>query len=157
MFGKFTRKSNDIAAWLNGKILTEVLPGEEIYVLYYDVTDFVRVGSNDYTVKVNWYENDNVFFALFGEYHMAFVKVNGVEAGKLFFDTELDISHVAKEGENDIEIKFILSNRNRMGPHHIIASRREGVSPWSFELSGDWAEDTSKYYHSQFDFKKFYI
>lgn len=242
-------KSNDIAAWLNGSSLTEVLPGEEDYVLYYDVTDFVRVGSNDYTVKVNWYENDNVFFALFGEnvteslkncivydtelqpielvgefgvypkagyvadedpcivsgedfyigempkrvkqdpvtegfpflagemtlkqkvtfdttdillqvegeYHMAIVKVNGVEAGKMFFDTELDISHVAKEGENDIEIKFILSNRNRMGPHHIIASRRLPVCPWSFELSGMWEEDTSEFYHSQFDFKKFYV
>lgn len=242
-------KSNDIEAWLNGNCLTQILPGEEDYVLYYDITEFVRVGTNEYTVKVNWYENDNVFFALYGEnvteslkncivydtelqpielvgkfgvypkagyvadedprivsgedfyigelpkcmkkepvtegfpflagemilqqkvtfdttdillqvegeYDMANVKVNGVEAGMLFFDTELDISHVAKKGENDIEIKFILSNRNRMGPHHIIARRRLPVCPWSFELSGEWKEDTSEYYHSLYDFKKFYV
>ena len=241
-------KSNDIAAWLNGECLTDVLPGEEDYILYYDVTDHVQLGSNEYTVKVNWYENDNVFFALFGEnvteslkncivydtelqpielvgkfgvysktgyasdedirfvqgndfyigempksmkqepvtegfpflagemvlkqkvvfdttdillqvageYHMAFVKVNGVDAGTLFFDTELDISHVAKTGENEIEIRFILSNRNRMGPHHIMANGRDSVSPWSFELSGHWEEDTSKFYYPQYDLKKFY-
>jgi hypothetical protein len=241
-------KSNDIAAWLNGNSLTNVIPGEEDYILYYDVTDHIQLGSNEYTVKVNWYESDNVFFALFGEnvteslkncivydtelqpielvgqfgvysktgytsdddirfiqgedfyigdmpksmkqepvtegfpflagemilkqnvvfdtteillqvageYHMAFVKVNGVDAGTLFFDTELDISHVAKAGENDIEIRFILSNRNRMGPHHIMAIGRESVSPWSFELSGAWEEDTSEHYYSQYDLKKFY-
>lgn len=243
-----TEKSNDIAAWLNGNSLIDVLPGEDDYILYYDVADCVRIGVNDYTVKVNWYEDDNVFFALFGEnvteslkncivydtelqpielvgefgvysktgyvsdedtrfvqgeafyigelpkrihqepvtegfpflagdmvlkqkvvfdttdillqvegeYHMAFVKVNGLDAGTLFFDTELDISHVAKEGENDIEIRFVLSNRNRMGPHHIMAIGRDSVSPWSFELSGAWEEDTSKYYYPQFDFVKFY-
>ena len=87
---------------------------------------------------------------------MAFVKVNGLDAGTLFFDTELDISHVAKEGENDIEIGFVLSNRNRMGPHHIMAIGRDSVSPWSFELSGEWEEDTSEYYYPQYEFVKFY-
>lgn len=243
-----TEKSNDIVAWLNRNLLTETLPGDEDYILYYDITDYVHVGHNEYTVQVDWYENESVFFALFGEnvteslknsivydtelqpielvgqfgvfsktgymedeepkivsgesfyigelpkcikeepvtegfpfhagemtlyqkatfdttnillqvegeYHAASVKVNGMEAGKLFFETELDISHVAMQGENEIEITFTLSNRNRMGPHHIIADCREPICPWSFELSGEWEDNKSEYYHPTFDFKKFY-
>ena len=241
-------KSSELATWLNGESLTEILPGEEDYILYYDISDYVHVGRNEYTVKVDWYEDDSVFFALFGEnvteslkncivydtelqpvevvgtfgvyprtgyvqdeepqlisgddfyigelpkrmkaepvmegfpfhagemtlcqkvtfdtrdillqvegeYLMAFVKVNGHEVGKLFFDTELDISQVAKEGENEIEIRFILSNRNRLGPHHVVARERISISPFSFELGGTWKEDSSEFYHSHYDLKKFY-
>ena len=241
-------KSNQIDAWLNGVRMTNALSCEEEYVVYYDITECVQLGNNEYTIKVNWYESEKVFLALFGEnvteslrncivydtelqpielvgkfgvyskseyitdedpqiisgkdfyigelpekikeepvtegfpflagtmtlkkkvsfdmtnillrvegeYQMAVVKVNGVTAGKLLFEQEVDISHVAKQGENEIEITFILSNRNRMGPHHIAASNRMMVCPWSFELSGTWKEEMSDYYHTHCDFKKFY-
>lgn len=241
-------KSNDIAAWLNGECLTEALPGEDDYILYYDITNHVHLGTNEYIAKVNWYEDDSVFFALFGEnvteslkncivydtelqpielvgsfgvypktgygedpepqivvgtdfyigelpkviqaepvtegfpfhagemtlkqrvtfdtkdillqiegeYHMAFVKVNGELAGEMLFDTELDISRVAREGENEIEVTFVLSNRNRMGPHHTIPGHRMSVAPWNFEFSGSWEEDRNEFYKPEFVFKKFY-
>ena len=241
-------KSNDIATWLNDNPLTEVSVGEEDYVLYYDITKYVKLGMNRYIVKVNWYQNDNVFYALFGEnvteslkncivydtelqpvelvgkfgvyskegyiddvepqivtgnhfyigelpirmerepvtegfpflademtlrqsvdfdttdillqvpgdYHIAYVKVNGRNAGRLFFESELDISQVANIGKNDIEVRFILSNRNRMGPHHVIAGRRDIISPWSFEFGGEWKDGLCESYHESYDFKKFY-
>lgn len=241
-------KSNDIAAWFNEKPLIHTIPTKEAYVNIYDVTNLIHEGTNVYTVQIDWFENKNVYYALFGEnvteslknclvydtelqpielvgrfgvyprdgykldkderfvrgegfyigtlpecvtepttegfpflagemtlcqkvyldtanillqvageYQMAFVKVNGMEAGKLFFDTELDISHVAKQGENEIEVRFILSNRNRMGPHHLVESKDEPASPFSFELSGTWEEDSSLSYHADYDLKKFYV
>ena len=91
-----------------------------------------------------------------GEYQIAAVKVNGIDAGKLFFDRELDLSQVAKVGENELEVRFVLNNRNRMGPHHLKGSKDAGVSPWSFELGGSWDEDQSRCYHEDYDLKKFY-
>ena len=243
-----TEKSRDLAAWVNGKSLGETIPSEEDYVNTYDVTDLVRVGMNAYTVKVDWFESEDVYYALFGEnvteslkncivydtelqpielvglfgvypkkgyvqdedprfvrgenfyigalpeiikeepviegfpflagemtlcqkvmlesrdiwlqvqgeYQLASVKVNGKDAGRLFFEKELDISEVAKAGENEIEIRFVLDNRNRMGPHHLKGNKDETVSPGSFELNGTWEEDRSIYYHEDYDLKKFF-
>lgn len=243
-----TEKSRDLSAWLNGEDLTLTVPSEEDYVNTYDVTGLVRTGKNTYTVKVDWLESENVYYALFGEnvteslkncivydtelqpielvgpfgvysktgyvqdedarfvrgnafyigalpesikdepvtegfpflagemtlrqsvtletsdirmqvpgeYQIAAVKVNGIDAGKLFFDRELDLSQVAKVGENELEVRFVLNNRNRMGPHHLKGSKDAGVSPWSFELGGSWDEDQSRCYHEDYDLKKFY-
>ena len=242
-----SEKSRDLAAWVNGKSLTKTIPSEEDYVNTYDATELVQTGTNTYTVKVDWLENENVYYALFGEnvteslkncivydtelqpielvglfgiypkkgyvqdenlqfvrgeefyigalpeiikeepvtegfpflagemilrqnvmletkdvvlripgdYQIAFVKVNGMNAGKLFFDRSVDLSGVVNMGENEIEIRFVLSNRNRLGPHHLRRSKNELVSPWSFELHGSWNEDQSNEYHKDYDIKKF--
>lgn len=243
-----SEKSNDVAVWLNETELLETIPAEEDYIAIYDITDFVHMGRNTYTVQVDWFENENVYIALYGEnvteslkncivydtelqpielvgkfgvysrnsykedeeagfvrgenfyigelpkcvtepstegfpflagemtlrqtvrfdtadillqvlgeYPLAYVKVNDRGAGKLFWDTELDISHIAKKGDNTIEVRFILDNRNRMGPHHLSISKKINISPWSFELSGEWEEDKSPYYHADYDIKKFYV
>ena len=243
-----TEKSRDLAVWLNGKELTKTVPSEEDYVNTYDVTDLVRMGTNAYTVKVDWFESEDVYYALFGEnvteslkncivydtelqpielvgpfgvyskkgyvqdedprfvrgeefyigslpetikeepvtegfpflagemilsqkviletddicmqvpgdYQLAAVKVNGADVGKLFFEREVDLTGVAKAGENEVQVRFVLSNRNRMGPHHLECGKNESVSPWSFELNGTWEEDQSAFYHNNYDIKKFY-
>ena len=87
---------------------------------------------------------------------MATVKINGREAGKLLFDTELDISEVATVGLNEFEMKFILSNRNLMGPHHFTGPKRGSVGSTSFQMFGYWKGQKSELYHSYFDVKKFY-
>ena len=244
-----TEKSRELSASLNGKELTKMIPSEEDYVNTYDVTELVQTGKNVYTVKVDWFESEDVYYALFGEnvteslkncivydtelqpielvglfgvyskkgyvqdedsrfvrgenfyvgalpkkmekepvtegfpflagkmtlrqnvmletegvvlrvpgeYQIAFVKVNGKDAGKLFFDRELDLSQVARAGENEIEVQFVLNNRNRMGPHHLRGRKDESVAPWSFELVGTWEENRSIYYHEDYDLKKFFI
>ena len=82
--------------------------------------------------------------------------MNGKDAERLFFEKELDISEVTKAGENEIEIRFVLDNRNRMGPHHLKGNKDGTVSPGSFELNGTWEEDQSIYYHEDYDLKKFF-
>lgn len=51
-----------------------------------------------------------------GRYAGAVIRVNGQEAGELFFDRQLDISKYAKKGENRVEITFTIGNRNLLGP-----------------------------------------
>ena len=240
-------KSNDVAAWINGKLLEDVSAVTERYVQNYDITAFIKKGVNTFVKKVNWYQNDMVYFALFGEnvteslrncivydteiepveligefgvyprngyvqdederyvrgddfyigelpsevnepitegfpflaggmtlsqdvyfenpiqllrvkgdYAIAQVTVNGQHAGMLFFQKELDISHVAKEGINHIEVRFLLSNRNRMGPHHRVGDKNAPVTPMTYQMFGEWEEDQCSAYHSDYDFKKFY-
>lgn len=243
-----TEKSNDIARWLNGELLGETIVDSQNVACVYDITNLVHLGINTYTVQVEWFQNENVYYALFGEnvtealkncivydtelqpvelsgkfgvytrngymtdedprymrgdsfyvgempehitepttegfpflagdmtlcqkvyfdttdillqvageYQMAYVKINGEEAGTLFWNTELDVSRLVKEGENEIEVKFVLSNRNRMGPHHLVGNKDEPISPFSFELSGTWRDGESEFFHSDYDIKKFYI
>lgn len=244
-----SEKSRDIAAWFNGCELTDNILTEESDVKYYDITSLVKLGLNTYNIQIDWYEDDMVHYALFGEnvseslrncivydtelqpielvgefgvysrkpydpdedarfvrgeefyigalpkvieaepvtegfpflageltlrqnisfdttdillqipgeYQMAFVKVNGKEVEKLLLDTELDVSNVARVGENEIEIRFLLSNRNLMGPHHLIGTKVRGVDPNCFQMFGSWEERESRLYHLYYDIKKFYV
>lgn len=54
-----------------------------------------------------------------GTWLIAYVNVNGKYAGKMLYNRALDISEFAVQGENTVEIEFIISNRNLLGPHHI--------------------------------------
>ena len=233
---------------LNGMPLTETVPCDiEKHVLAYDIAPFVKEGLNEYCVKVNWHENDDVYYALFGEnvteslkncivydselepiyvagtfgvypvgeyrededrrytgadafyigempkkvsepvkeglpflagavtlkqsvkfdtsdillqvkgfYHLAYVKVNGQMAGTLMFDKELDISAYAIEGDNVLEIRFVLGNFNLLGPQHFTYHRDNSVSPNSFELAGTWEGRESSCFHEWYDLRKLY-
>ena len=114
--------------------------------------------AGDMTLKTYVvFDTSDILLQLDGEYQMAFVKVNGEEAGKLLFDTELDISNYAKHGKNEIEIRFVLSNRNLMGPHHLEGPKDRYIDPNCFQLFGDWKERESERYHSFYDLRKFYV
>jgi len=59
---------HEISATLNGIPLTEKLPsGIEKNVIAYDIAPMVKTGINDYTVETNWYQSEDVYYALFGE------------------------------------------------------------------------------------------
>lgn len=100
-------------------------------------------------------ETRDVLLDLPGEYLLAEVTVNGHFAGKLVYGKQLDISKVAVTGKNNIEVCFLMSNRNLMGPHHCKGSK-ESISNWSFELHNSWVEDVNPYYHDDYDIKLFY-
>lgn len=125
------------------------------------VTDVTTDGfpflAGEFTLKCKLHlDTDKTLLFIPGEYHIAEMTVNGVRVGKLVYEKEIDISSVAKVGENDVAVRFVISNRNLMGPHHCTASNYNGVSPWSFELSGRWDEDQSADYHSGYDLIRFY-
>ena len=101
-------------------------------------------------------DREDILLQIEGEYQMAAVTVNGMDKGLLLFEKGMDISDVARVGENEIQIRFWISNRNLMGPHHLKGSKRENVSPWSFEMYDAWDEDENVHYHATYDLKLFY-
>lgn len=244
---KTEKGAQDIKAWLNGTELSKTLQTEEDYVNLYPISSLVKEGLNEYVLETEWYEDDFVYYALYGEnvkeslrncvvydselqavqlegrfgvyslygytddiderfvrgndfyigempecvtnittcgfpffageivlrknifldetnillqipgeYQAAEVIVNGASAGKLLYEKELDISRVAAVGNNQVEVRFIIGNRNLMGPHHYKGNKDENVSPWSFEMYNTWTEETSSVYHDDYDLKRFY-
>jgi hypothetical protein len=241
-----TEAEHETRVMLNGKPLNEPVGIEEGCVTVYDITALVRQGHNEYTVQRDWYEGENVYFALFGEgvtetllnsivydselqpiiltgkfgvysksgyretepgfviaddfyigavpghisnltlegfpflagevtltqkvlfenekinlklpgdYLMAEVTVNGVKQGKLLFEKHMDISQSAKAGENAVQVRFLISNRNLLGPHHYVGSKTKTVTPYSFQFFGSWQGSESPQYHSGYDLKLFY-
>ena len=231
--------------WFNGKCLTVAPKGETIdHTWQTDITNLVRLGENDYTVKIRWHQNEQVYYALFGEnvteslkncivydseleavylsgkfgvysdksftddgeytfgenfyigklpqkvtepvtdgfpffrgklsvcqkvtleenvthlrlngtYQSADVHINGRYAGKLLFDRLLDIRPYKKDGENEIKVEYIISNRNLLGPHHYIdKSSRYSVGPYVWELTNDWVKDEKSGYRSSYELLK---
>ena len=75
--------------------------------------------------------------------------------GKLLFDRVLDIRPYKKDGENQIRVDYIISNRNLLGPHHYIEkSSRNSVGPYVWDLSNDWVKDEKTGYRSSYELLK---
>lgn len=102
------------------------------------------------------FEDEQVLLAIPGDYLIAEVFVNGTLAGRLLYDKELDISHVAQAGKNQVEVRYVVHNRNLYGPHHYKNVQNGVTSPWIFLLYGTWEEKESPQAHYAYDFKKFY-
>lgn len=241
-----TEAEHEISVTLNGKPLGAPAYIEDRYTYVYDITALVQRGHNEYIVQRNWFEGENVYFALFGEgvtetllnsivydselqpiiltgrfgvytktgyretepgfaegenfyigaipgrvsnftlegfpfltgevtlmqevefesqninlklpgeYLMAEVNINGVKQEKLLFEKQLDISNAAKAGKNEVQVRFWISNRNLLGPHHFVGSKTKTVTPRSFQFFGTWQGNKSPEYHASYDLKPFY-
>ncbi|MBQ7779662.1 MAG: hypothetical protein IJ404_04120 [Clostridia bacterium] len=73
------------------------------------------------------------------------VKVNGNDAGDIIFRPySVDISKHVTDGENEIELTFITSLRNLLGPHHIDEGETYEVTPACFHkedtMWGTWCK-----------------
>lgn len=101
------------------------------------------------------FEDEQILLSIPGDYHIAEVFVNGAFAGKLMYDKELDISHVARAGKNQIEVRYVVHNRNLYGPHHYLDVKNGVTSPWIFLLYGTWDGNESPEAHHAYDFKRF--
>lgn len=78
------------------------------------------------------FTDKNILLKVKGRYQTAKVRVNGQEAGELFFEHQLDISSYTKQGENEIEVEFTIGNRNLLGPFHH-DGHELSVAPSTFE------------------------
>lgn len=86
-----------------------------------------------------------------GNWPVAYVRVNGHDAGKLLFTNRVDISPYAVAGDNQIEVTYIVSNRNLLGPHHPVSGARGYISPSLFELRGTWKDGYSEAYVDRYE------
>lgn len=146
-------KNDYIDTKFNGFVL-----GDEFYidVLPETVTEPVTDGfpflSDKLKLRQKLILNDtNVKLRFNGGWQILKVTVNGKYAGKLVYERVLDISDFAVKGENVIDIEFVLSNRNLLGPHHLKdLDCYKSVSPWSFELTNSWVDGKSNDYTDKY-------
>lgn len=101
--------------------------------------------------------NTNVKLHLKGNYCLAYdLKINDIKVDKSYFSNIVDISDVAKVGENKIEVTICSSNRNLLGPHHLIEREEPyGVGPDSYELNGSWEKGVSNKERENYSFVRF--
>ncbi|MBO4594244.1 MAG: hypothetical protein J5697_00910, partial [Clostridia bacterium] len=85
-------------------------------------------------------------------FHLIEVKVNGKYAGKMLFDSELDLTGYLIKGENEIELTLTVGNRNLLGPLHTLEQENLGVDPIIFERLGTWENGRSKYIKDYYAF-----
>ncbi|MBQ3132781.1 MAG: helix-turn-helix domain-containing protein [Clostridia bacterium] len=234
--------------WVNGHPIVFTEQAEiESHMWMTDIAEYVQLGKNDYTVKLNWYQSEQVYYVLFGKgvteglknclvydrelepvilaghfgvysdqeyqndshdsryvfgdkfyigappvtvtepvtdglpffrgkltisqdvswtedvthlrfngtFQSAYIRINGQDAGTLLFDRSVNIRPYKQPGLNRVEIDFIISNRNLLGPHHnntVLA--RHAVSPATWELGATWDDNRNPFYRENYEFLK---
>ena len=100
-------------------------------------------------------DQTNVRLRINGTWQIAYVKCNGQNAGKLIYSNTIDLSDCTVEGENLIEIDFIIGNRNRFGPHHYGGpDENYAIDPPKFDLAGTWKDGNSDCYADHYNLLK---
>jgi len=72
---------------------------------------------------------------LSGRWHAATVMLNGKLVGTLLTENMIDISDYVKSGQNELEIEYVIGNRNLYGPHHHIEEELDMTTPAMFEFN----------------------
>ncbi len=91
-----------------------------------------------------------------GRYSLCDVKLNGKEVKKSYFCYDTPVGEYLQEGENHAEITLCVSNRNLLGPHHLLAAEEPlAVSPSKFELFGSWENGKSSKEREDYSFVRF--
>ncbi len=98
----------------------------------------------------------NYYLNLKGRFHLAYLKINGNEVRKSYFGNIVDISEYLRVGENEIIITLYSSNRNLLGPHHVINEEEPfAVRPATFVAFGTWNKGKSSVYRDNYSFVRF--
>ncbi len=99
----------------------------------------------------------NTALYLDGNYSLACdLQINGQPVGKPYFSDLIDLSKHGVVGENELEITLYASNRNLLGPHHMLVFEESfGVGPYSYELKGSWENGKSKLERENYSFVRF--
>ncbi len=91
-----------------------------------------------------------------GRYSLCDVKLNGKEVKKSYFCYDTPVGEYLRDGENVAEITLCVSNRNLLGPHHLLAAEEPlSVSPKKFELFGSWENGKSRLEREDYSFVRF--
>lgn len=85
-------KIENSSCWLNGQPIefTECSEKEK-HICISDISDLVHKGINEYVAKMNWYQNEDVYYALFGE------NVTESLRNCLVYNSELEAIYVSGE------------------------------------------------------------
>ena len=112
-------------------------------------------GKVSVTTKLNYKSGDPTCLKLKGRFAIAKVEVNGKEADTLMFKYETDLKDYLTEGENEIVITLINSNRNLLGVHHCYDPEPYGVGPGTFSMENQWKDEICLGYFNRYSFIRF--
>ena len=109
------------------------------------------------TLKKNITVDDvNYYLNLKGRFHLAYLNVNGREVCKSYFGSIVDLSNYLQIGKNEIIVTLYSSNRNLLGPHHVINEEEPfAVRPATFVAFGTWHKGKSTLYRDNYSFVRF--
>lgn len=152
VFGEFTK----------GKTAEDILLGEHFRIgkMKKHINSIISEGfpffRGEMTLSQNIHVDDVNKYLLFEErFQTLEVYVNSKRVGLMMFSNELDLSNFLHIGDNHIEIKLIVSNRNLLGTHHEkFFEEDQWVGPYSFERLGTWKDGKSSILRESYSFVK---
>ena len=92
-----------------------------------------------------------------GRYAVAEISVNDTLAGVLDFGHYINLKEFLSEGNNNIRIKLLASDRNLLGPHHFIDTEPLAQGPEVFSFEKQWDNDVCPNYKPRYAFTRFGI
>lgn len=122
------------------------------------ITNLIKEGYPFYSGCIKFRKHvdlseTNVILKIEGRWHLVKVYVNGKMAGKLLFDSEIDISDYTVNGSNEIVLEVVIGNRNLLGPHHYLPFEEPlFVAPETFELPNTWKNGISSMERESYSF-----
>lgn len=91
-----------------------------------------------------------------GRFALAYIKLNGKFIETPYFDNEVDLTGLAEEGKNQIEITLYSGNRNLFGPHRYAPEEEcTSVSPYTFDLTDSFVNAKSPLERKDYTFVRF--
>ncbi len=84
-------------------------------------------------------KGDPTHLVLKGRFAVCRAEINGRPVAGDLFTRDFDLTPYLEEGENDLRLTVVFSNRNLFGPHHREDPEPTGVDPRTFSFEGEWA------------------
>lgn len=130
---------------------------EKKNVIYDLINDGYPFFAGNVTLRKNFIVNSkNIVLKLDGRFATSYLKINGKNVVKSFFDNEVDISKYVVIGKNVAEITLYSGNRNLLGPHHFLPEEEPlSVGPNTYELTNTWKDGVSSLERANYSFVKF--
>lgn len=80
---------------------------------------------------------------VFDKFHLADLRVNGKDAGRMMFSHRHDLSAYLKAGKNTLDIDLCIGNRNLFGPFHTAEEEPVAIGPGTWERLYTWKNGKS--------------
>ena len=138
------------------KIRNQCLEGKDFYIDNQKgtVSELVTEGfpffSGKLTISKWVYLSDTAVNLQFSDaFQCIKAVINGKKLLVSLFENIIDVSNVAKIGENKITLEAMISNHNKMGPHHCCDPYPEWVGPTAFQPDFGGKDFSNIYYFAE--------
>ncbi len=107
--------------------------------------------------KLIWHAGDATRLCLHGRFAVCGVIINGTDLGNRIFTDCFELAPYLREGENELILRLIFSNRNLLGSHHAPDPEPFFVTPRTFSFEKQWVDGVCPNYRRDASFVRFGI